>query len=266
MKLEPDGYYRMPLIMGPLWKGGKPGLEYPRIEVVALQYLSDPDALASLLPECYKPEKEPLVSVYFGYYNELNFMAGGGYSVCVTQVGAAFDGEKDHVKGDYVLVMFENQTWPILGGREDLGIPKLYCDISGIKAGPGETTRCEASYWGHFLMRLELEKSVRQNSIVRLAANKMINSRPWLGYKYIPSLDGPPDAAYPTISVNDVKLNELWFSKSGSLTFGDAGEHEIGHLKGLMDRLKSLPVIKVKQCLKFRGSAVLRYDLSRRLV
>ncbi|MGW8315862.1 MAG: acetoacetate decarboxylase family protein [Bacteroidales bacterium] len=266
MKLDSNGFYRMPLIMGPFWMGEKPKFEYPKIEVVGMQYLTEPDALESLLPECYKPANEPMVTVYFGYYNELDFMAGGGYNVCVMQVGAIFDGKKDHVEGDYILVMFENQTWPILGGREDLGIPKLYCDISQVKTGPGGNIRCEASYWGHFLMRLDLEKPKKQNSIVRIAANKMINSRPWLGYKYFPSLDGPPDADYPTISYNDVKLNELWLSKSGSLIFGSAGENDIGHLSGLMVNLKKLPIRTIKQCLRFRGSAVLRYDLSRRLL
>jgi len=43
-------------------------------------------------------------------------MAGGGYTLAVVQVFARFDGERDHVEGDYILVMFENQTWLILGG------------------------------------------------------------------------------------------------------------------------------------------------------
>jgi len=266
MKLESDGYYRMPIIMGPFWRGKKPKFEYPKVEVVGMQYLTDSGALKSLLPECYKPSEEPMVTVYFGYYRELAFMAGGGYNVCVVQVEALFDGKEDQTKGDYILVMFENQTWPIIGGREDLGIPKLYCNVSQIKTVPSGNIRCEASYWGHFLMRLELEKPKKQNSIIRLATSKMINSRPWLGYKYIPSLDGTPDADYPTISFNDVKLDELWFSKSGSLTFGEADENEIGHLMVLLVNLRSLPILRIKQCLKFRGSAVLRYDKSRKLI
>jgi acetoacetate decarboxylase len=265
MNIFPNSYYRMPLIMGPMWAGNNPKFEYPSVEVVALQYLTDPEALQKLLPDCYKPDKEPMVTIFFGYYNGLDFMGGGGYNVYVVQVAAVFDGERDHEKGDFILVMFEDQTWPIICGREDLGIPKLYCDISTMKAGPSGAVRCEASYWGHFLMRLELQNPKKQNSIVRIAANKIINSRPWLGYKYIPSLDGPPDAEYPTISYNDVKIDELWLAKAGSLTFGDVSENEISHLKELMDNLQTLPVRKVKQGLKFRGSAVLRYDRSRKL-
>jgi acetoacetate decarboxylase len=266
MKLDPDSFYRMPLIMGPLWRGTNPGLSYTKIEVIALQFITDPSSIPRLLPDCYNPGKESLVTVFFGYYNELDFMAGGGYSVAVFQVDASFDGEKDHLKGDYILVMFENQTWPIIAGREDLGIPKLFSDISPVKSMSSGHTRCETSYWGHLLFGFELNDLKKQNKIVRLAASKVINSRPWMAYKYIPSLDGPPDAEYPTISYNDVKIDQLWLSNKGSLYFGDASENDIGHLKNLMDNFKSLPVLKVKQCMRFSGSAILRYDRSRRLI
>jgi len=265
MELEPTGYYRMPLIMGPLWKGETPRFLYTRTEVVGLQYLTDPAAITSLLPGCYSAGKEPMVTVLFGYNDGLDFMAGGGYRIAAVQVSARFDGDKDHVEGDYILVMFEDRTWPIIGGREDLGVPKLYADITSIKIMPDGSLRCEASLWGHLLFRLDLNKPKKQNSVVRLAAGKIINSRPWLAYKYIPSLEGPPDAEYPTISKNDITINTLWFAKSGALAFGNAETNDIGPVKTLIDALKTLPIRKVKQALHFQGSAVLRYDLSRRL-
>jgi len=265
MEINPNNYYRMPLIMGPQWEGKPPGFLYSQTEIVALQYLTDSDAISAMLPNCYKLGKEPQVTVLFGYNNGLDFMAGGGYILAAIQVSARFDGDKDHVEGDYILVMFENQAWPMICGREDLGIPKLYADISPIKVYPDGRLRCEASYWGHLLFSLELSPPRKQNRIVKLAANKIINSRPWLGYKYIPSLDGPPDAEYPTISYNDTDINELWFAKTGIVQFGNATSNEIGQVKILMDALKTLPVKQVKQALHFQGSAVLRYDLSRRL-
>jgi hypothetical protein len=161
--------------------------------------------------------------------------------------------------------MFENETWPIIGGREDLGVPKLYADISPCKILTNGSLRCEASLWGHLLFGLELSSPKEQNGIVRLAANKIINSRFWLGYKYIPSLDGPPDADYPTLTKNDTKIKELWFAKSGELFFGNAEINDIGQFKYLIDALKTLKVKEVKRALHFRGSAILRYDLSRRL-
>lgn len=265
MKVDPNGYYRMPLSMGPIWRGEKPRFVYTQTEAVALQYLTEPDAIASLLPDSYKLGKEPQVTVLFGYNNGLDFMAGGSYWLAAFQVSARFDGEKDHVEGDYILVMFENKTWPIIAGREDLGVPKLYADISPIKILPDGNLRCEVSFWGHLLFGLELSLPKKQNSIVRIAANKIINSRPWLAYKYIPSLDGPPDVEYPTITKNDTKIEDLWFAKTGKVFFGNAEINDIGQVKFLIDALKTLPIIEVKQALHLCGSAILRYDLSRRL-
>jgi len=161
--------------------------------------------------------------------------------------------------------MFEDQTWPIIGGREDLGIPKLYADISPITLLPDNHLRCEASLWGHLLFAIELSPQKNQNAVVRLAATRMINARPMLAYKYIPSLHGPPDASYPTVSKNDTKVRDLWFSESGKVAFGDAGFDDTAYSSLVINALKPLQVVKFERALHYRGSAVLRYDLSRRL-
>jgi acetoacetate decarboxylase len=192
-------------------------------------------------------------------------MAGGGYRLAMVQVAARFDGEHDHVEGDYIPITFEDQTWPIIGGREDLGIPKLYSDISPVKSLPDGHLRCDVSLWGHLLFGIDLAPLKKQNTIVRLAASKRVNERFSLAYKYIPSLDGPPDADYPTISKNDTKIEELWLGKSGEIYFGNTGVEDIGRFKPLIDAIRALPVRKLTQTLRLRGSMVLRYDISRRL-
>ena len=265
MKIDQSKYYRMPLIMGPLFDRENPQFVYTQVEVLALQYQTDSDAIQALLPDCYRPTEEPTVTVLFGYNDGLEFMAGGGYRIATVQVAARFDGERDQVEGDYILVMFEDQTWPIIGGREDLGVPKLYADISPVKMLSNGHLRCEASLWGHLLFGMDLAPLKKQNAVVRLAASKRINARPWLAYKYIPSLDGPPDADYPTISKNDTKIEQLWLGKSGEVYFGNASAEDVGYAKPVIDALKTLPVRQLTQALRLRGSAVLRYDLSRRL-
>ena len=265
MKIDPSKYYRMPLIMGPTLDRRQLKLSYPEVEGIAFQYLTDPEALAELLPECYRPGREPLVSVIFSQNNGLSFMAGGGYRLATFQVSARFDGKQDHLEGDYILVMFENQTMPIIGGREDLGVPKLFADIPPFKFMPDGHMRCEASMWGHLLFGLDLPPMKKQSMIARAVATRQINSRPWLGYKYIPSLDGPPDADYPTMTCNDTKLDHLWLGRRASLRFGTARAEDLSWVKKLMDNLATLTILKTVQVAHFTGSAVLRYDLSRRL-
>jgi acetoacetate decarboxylase len=256
----------MPLIMGPLGdRATESRLAYPQVETLAFQYLTDPEAIRALLPECYQPGDPPLVTVLYSESNGLAFMAGAGYRLAAFQVAARFDGEQDHVEGDLILVMFENQTWPILGGREDLGVPKLFADISPFRRMPGGRVKCQASLHGRLLFGLETRPLRARGGVARIVAGRRINARPWLGYKYIPSLDGPPDAAYPTITVNDTKIGKLWLAQSADLQFGAAGAEDLPYVRTLLDALATLSVKSPVQVVRFTGSAVLRYDLSRRL-
>jgi acetoacetate decarboxylase len=265
MKLDPSLYYRMPLSMGAVLDRKALKLPYPQVEVLAFQYLTEPEALVDLLPECFQAGKEPLVTVIFSQNNGLGFMAGGGYRLATIQLSARFDGQHDHLEGDHVVVMFEDNAWPIIGGREDLGLPKVYADISNIKRMPNGHLRCEASMEGHMLFGLDVPPLKSQLGVVRMIAARQINSRPWLGYKYIPSLDGPPDADYPTVIRNDMRLTKLWMGKKANLRFGIARHEDIGVVKNLMDALATLTIIRPLQVLHFTGSAVLRYDLAHRL-
>ncbi|MFN2224047.1 MAG: acetoacetate decarboxylase family protein, partial [Candidatus Promineifilaceae bacterium] len=138
MKRDSDKIYTMPLLAGPLF-GKREPLPYPESEGVLVQYETEGEAIAALLPECYQVGAEPIVTVYFGYNRQLSFLAGGGYSLATVQVRARFDGDEDHIDGDYVLVMFENKTLPIIGGREHLGVPKLHADIPPIINQPDTT-------------------------------------------------------------------------------------------------------------------------------
>lgn len=264
MKIDADKIYQMPLIAGPRLNKGVP-IPYPKVEGLAVQYKTTREAIAELLPDCYEPAEEPEVTIIFGYNDELAFMAGGGYRLATVQVAARFDGEVDHVDGDYILVMFEDHTIPIIGGRELLGVPKLYADISSIKSLPVNRLRCEASLWGHLLFGIEVPALKKQNPVVRTVANRQFNERPWLGYKFIDRLDGPPDADYATITRNDIQLNELWLGDRATIYFGDATGEDVSGVAPVLAALRKLPMVQVKRTVRYRGSAVLRYDQSRQL-
>lgn len=266
MKIDPSKIYLMPLIIGPIFdKEKRISSVYGEVQYLTLQYQTDSDVIQELLPECYQPAEKPLVTVLFGYFNGVDFMAGRGYRIATVSIAARFDGTQDHVEGDYVLVMFEDDTLPILTGRELHGIPKVYADISPVRTLRNSHLRCDVSLWGHLLFGIDLDPLKEQNRIVRSVASKRINGRPTLGYKYSPSLEGPPDAAYPTILRNDTTLDQLWLGNAGQLFFSDAGDEDIGISKKIVDVLKMLPVRQVTQTSRFYGSQVLRTDLSGRL-
>jgi len=267
VKIDPDKINMMPLILGPVQpeRQKRVGSVYSEVEYVGLQYQTDPDAIRALLPDCYRPAEKPLVTVMFCYNNGVDFLAGRGYRVATVNVGARFDGVQDHVEGDYALMMLEDDATPIITGREWLGVHKAFADISPVRTLPSGSLRCEASLWGHMLFSAELASPKEQNPIVRSLAAKEFNKRPMLGYKYIPCLDGPPDASYPTMTPSELKLEQLWLGKSGEVFYVDAKEEDIGFMVRALDALKTLPVGEVTQTVRLRGSSVLRTDLSRHL-
>jgi acetoacetate decarboxylase len=267
VRIDSNKIYFMPLIIGPVFEHGKvPSLVYEEVKVIAIQYETDFAAVSALLPECYKAVEKPIVTAMFGYYNGVDFLAGGGYNIAAVSVDARFDGEKDHVKGGYILVIFENDTIPITGGREHLGAPKVYADISPHRTLPDGTLRCETSRRGHQLFGINVGTLKKQNVLVRSAAAKRLSDQPNLGYKYIPSLDSQPDASYPTLFLNDYRIDELWLGKTGNIFFGNAPKEDIGWYKQVIDALKTLPIRQVTQTVMFSGSQSLRYDLYRRLL
>jgi acetoacetate decarboxylase len=266
MKIDSSKLYLMPIIRGPMYdKALLPQILYPKTETIALQFRTDRAAAEKLVPDCYEVDKDPISTVVFAYHQGLDFMAGGGYNLATMWISAKFNGERDQVEGDYILVMFEDHTRPILGGREFLGVPKMQAEIPPYKIMPNGNLRCEASYWGHLLFGIELPCLQKQNALVKFVASKRINRRPWLAYKYIPALDGPPDADYPTVTKNDITIDTLWMGHKGTIYFGSATEDDISDTVHVIEALKTLPVIKIEQALHFTGSALLRFDLSHRL-
>ena len=105
----------------------------------------------------------------------------------------------------------------------------------------------------------------KQDDAAIAAANEKPTGLPLMGYKYIPSVEGPPDTAYAISTPSDRKLEQMWLGKPGRFYYGDPTREDVGAVAGVMDALKTLPVSKVLGVSRSRGSSVLRVDLSRRL-
>jgi acetoacetate decarboxylase len=146
----------MPALMGPPSARGV--AHYSRVDVVAAQWRLHRDLLAGLLPDCFLPvvdgpEQSGLLTVAFADNQGVEFMAGRGYRVASVLVRAAFE-KQEGPQGDFVVAMFEDDTLPIVLGRELLGLPKLFADIS-IEDRPGRlvAARCVSSRYRRSQLR-----------------------------------------------------------------------------------------------------------------
>lgn len=112
-------------------------------------------------------------------------MAGGDYNIVGVNLAAVFNGKKDHVAGVYAAVLWENNTFPILIGRELLGAPKLYAEIPDPWL-EGNNWRFHCSEYGTKLIEGEIRNAtLADDAVCRQIEQEARNSR-WMCWKYYP--------------------------------------------------------------------------------
>lgn len=198
---EPDKSYMMPAIVG--YKPTGEGTWYRDVAGMSVTYVTHARAVERLLPDGFTvgagPEPEPLVTVSYSRNRRIDWLAGGSYNIVGVNVAATYHGEEETVEGGYCVILWEDLTEPILSGREQTGIPKVYADITDFL--PTENgVRARASLRGHPIVELEVhdlealpEAGVREFEARSRGGN-------WMGYKYIPRIGEPgADVAYATV-------------------------------------------------------------------
>jgi len=86
--------------------------------------------------------------------NKMEWLGGSGYK----HLGLYIHGVQykknngDVISGSYMPILFESLTDPIVSGREELGMPKLYSSIETYRRSKSYriTAGWEGANWGHF--------------------------------------------------------------------------------------------------------------------
>lgn len=70
-------------------------------------------------------------SIYVTTLGNMSWLGGGGYTHCGLYIHDVEYTKRDgtRVYGTYLPVLFENLADPIISGRDELGMNKVYCDI-----------------------------------------------------------------------------------------------------------------------------------------
>lgn len=148
----PGRVYRMPTHFGPALgpRQGVGGATYSAAGEqwtnVSVRFETDPDALRAVMPPSFRI-RLPHVTVRFAYGSQVEWLAGRGYHLLAVTAAVTFEGTRDRIDGDLLLVMWENSTEPMLSGREELGFNTVHADIPFPEQGDG-TLRCAASWDG----------------------------------------------------------------------------------------------------------------------
>jgi len=101
--------------------------------------------------------------------------------------------------GSFLPVLFENEADPIVTGREDLGMPKLFCDIDVGQEENGDTS-IDCSWRRNSFVTMELG-GLEERTGEPSGPPSSITDDNLLLYRYIPAVGEPgkTDAEYPVI-------------------------------------------------------------------
>lgn len=127
-RFAPDTSYLMPAHFG-----GSPlsSWTYADVTTVGISYRTDGDALARYVPECFEIT-QPVVEIGYAMNRGVEWMAGGGYNLVAVNVPVLYRNESDTIAGSFAMVVWESKATPILGGREQTGIPKIFADVADL--------------------------------------------------------------------------------------------------------------------------------------
>jgi hypothetical protein len=259
-KFDPGLIYRMPACFGPRCgpRQGPDGQkfaceDYPKATTIAVNFLSDAEQLQALLPDGFSLAGEPQVSVSASYTTEIEWLAGRGYNMLGVRIPATFRGKEDEVSGSFLSVLWENLTDPIITGRDELGVPKIWCELPEPFEENG-VTRLSASWLGFRFLDLAVSDLEELDRIGIDHARQSTAGGGDLHLKYIPKTGhwGQADVCYVThipAATPNKKILQQW-SGSGEVQFHHARWDDMPTQYNIVNALADLEI------REYRGASI----------
>jgi len=199
--------------------------------------------LATLLPPSFELRGDPIVTVIAGYLSEIAWLAGRSYNVFGVYIPATHCGSV-RTDGLFIAVLWENLTDPILTGRDELGIPKIYAEIPPLAVNGINAYVARASWLGFEFARMEIRLHAPIDGEPDGPAD------PILAYKYIPRTGarGEADCEYAIVVPSEDpsrRVIESW-EGSGSVTFFEAAWRDMPTQCHIVNKLAALPIIETR--------------------
>ena len=247
-KLEPGVPYTMPTaseFRDPRpWEQG--GMRYGKVTSLGVTFVTDPKLAARLLPEPFRLGDEALISVAESVCEDVDWLAGKKYNLVGVDVAAVFDGEVDRdVRGTFCVIMWENMTEAILGGRDHSGVPKVYADIPDL-IRKDDTCTGSVSHFGHPILDMSASELKPLSADECADLERARRDGIWMNYKYFPSVENDgADVSYACTYPSSGKCPAAWEGK-GSIRFRPSSFEKNPTQYVLINKLAELPVHEVR--------------------
>ena len=254
--------YLMPAHFGG-YEGPPVPNSYGDVTSIMVTYESDAEMLAQYLPEAFELS-QPVVTIQYGMCRAVDWLAGGGYNLITVGVPAAYTHEEERLEGLFVLVIWENKTAPILAGREQSGMPKVFAEIEDHHQ-LGDRVFTNASYEGSAFLRLDFRKTGQLGPDEVTVLNQRSGKVNAFGWRYIPNT-GRPGAAlsHATLYPQEYPCTAAWQGE-GRVRWEAPTAEQHPNQAHIIQALSQLPIKSYRDCLMTHGGVVLRNDIARAL-
>lgn len=248
-----DGWtYRMPLhfIVRPFDHNNR--VVFSDVLMLKVEQQTDMDVLAAFVP----PEFEILrPSVIWSYANcrGVDFLSNGDYRIFQASVPVKYVGGDRELTGVYPLIIWEDDPIPILGGREEDGMPKLYCNISSDRHYENHWFTSAALY-SETMARMDFhEKNEAGADEVRAAADDPVTNN--FGYRYIPLVEkGGASTKGPILYPQEMHPKQIWHGEGSVQVVVPDAWYKNPSMYQILEGLASLPVRGFTGAARIKGS------------
>jgi Acetoacetate decarboxylase (ADC) len=217
---------------------------------------TDGDRLADYLPEVFEMLR-PEFTISYNQFREVEFMAGGSYNLVQIGVPVRFTGKRDRLEGTLALVIWENKTQPIIGGREEDGMPKIHADIEDLHSLQ-QKHFTNVSHEGNTFLRLEMigAQPVSEQQLEHIkAASLNFNA---FGWRYIPKVGAPgAELNQPILYPQGMNISSVWTGR-GTAQWTKLSYEQNPFQWKIINALAELPVKATNPVMMIKGGIIMK--------
>lgn len=282
---NPHLYWRMPISFGPapgprqtLYTHTAVPARHSTFCTASIKFKTSRTFLQNLFPTKSFNFKSPGTVAYASFsqttLSKMEWLGGSGYRHFGLYLHGVEYKKQDGttINGTYLPLLFESLTDPIVSGRDELGMPKVFCTIDIRRRNDSYRVRTgwEGSMFGTFnLDELEEADAETEEGTIGGEADYGI-----MAYKYSPAVGerGKADAAYATVvphaeesKVVPSKVERVWRSRNPSFKFDSLTQQDLPTLHHIVSKLEQIPIYEYVSAKVVEGYGVPDVSSARRI-
>lgn len=261
MRFSEEHRYLMPAHFGGQAGDGAATTYWDTVSAT-IRYRTEREALAALIPDAYTL-RAPELMVSAMMNRGVEWMGGEPYNIL--SVNAPVTHRAEGIEGWYSLVVWENKATPILPGREQTGIPKIYGEVEDFRF-LGDEMRTWAHYGGHSFCDMHFTGLAEASANERAAIDGEFAKMNWMAWRYIPNTGvAGAKLSHATIFPQEFESTQVRLGKC-AIEWSVPPPWKNPTQAHIIGALKALPVGEaVGPAIIMNAKNILRGDLAREL-